>query len=199
MDRLKARLFNVFLMIMMAIFAGCSSPPDGTTAENLLRSGSAASSSAKSGDISTPVAGAYMGDATNAPITAQADRTTSSTSTVTQMAFDFAGTVSATGEAYEKMVQADPLLQALGGQLARADLTPEERTALLAQMQARLDAIQGSLRSAGGDLSALSSLTVINTATHAGNAGHSTTPLTPEEASAAATGIPKVIEAARSK
>ena len=193
------------LMIALVLLPSCGSTPDTErAAENYLASGAQADSKATTGDKIIPIAGSYFGDAENAPVTAKADRTTSSTGTFRQHAFDFAGTVAATGAAYAEVVDKDPVLVELRAELAalRAspDSTPEARAAVLDRITARTENLQGMLgRAGGGDLSALTHLTVVNTATNSGNAGHETRPLTTEEANAASTAIPNAIREARKK
>lgn len=189
------------LILLACLLGACASGGFGTEdAANMAKAaGGDSTSNAKSGDSNTPIALSQEGDAKNANVHAAATRTVStSTAGHVQTGFTLAGNMGSASDALTYMAEHDPVLQELRAELAalrETESSPEARAAAIAAMEARMQSLEKVVAKAGGDVSGLTHLVVVNTMRNV--TGGEEKPLTDVEAQAAAETIPKVIEAAR--
>ena len=188
---------NRFIIALFALLfvAGCASDditPD--DAANLAKSaGGRSDSAAKTGDVNVPIALSQDGDVKVAPVKASATRTVSnSTGGHVQGAL----TLASSGGAAQ--IESDPVILELRAELAalrEGESTPEERAAIVQKIGERLVQIEQASQGGGVMLPELREIHVTNLIVN--GTGTEAKPLTAEEAQAAATTLPLIIEKAR--
>ena len=195
--------FITILPILLALW-GCSTPeganvPEGTREfTNDLRSGPSSSASSTD-EVRAIVGGSQLGDVEQDNIDARATRNVSQTSGApVQMGFTL-GVAGTTVDSIAKAVDADPTVAALQTQLeiALAEDPPDQGrlTYLTGELTAAVDRARAAMNKAGGDLSSLTHLTVVNTSTNLTGADPKS--ITPEEARAAANGPAQIVREAK--
>lgn len=152
-------------ILMLAVFcAACATPRSGvreaSDSASSVRAGTKTSSDKDDWAIST--AASYLGDATNvSPKIAVNRDATSGGSGALQQGFSMNGVINAE-KALSDAIAKNPVIRSLVAEMESDGVTPERLDAIRAALVAEMERVRVSIVKAGGDLSRLTTLVVVN-------------------------------------
>lgn len=187
---------KTLILILAVACAGCATPRSGiaeaTDSATSIRAGSKSSSDKDDWAINT--AASYLGDANNISPKIGANRdSTNSGSGALQQGFTMTGVANAE-KALSNAIAKNPVIKSFVAEMESKDITPERLDVVRASLIAEMERVRVAIVKAGGDLSSLTTLVVVNIMGDQ-MAGAEPKATDTETAKAAAENISKIIQA----